>query len=495
MKLQNWKQFRKTVILVVIFTFAFFVGYTFGSNGSGSTFTISSGIYPGAVTYTIYREGNTYYAKNAYGVIDFKGTDATAVIQAAINALPNLNGKIFIKAGVYEVNGIYIECPITVTEETQQHLILEGEGKFTTIIKLKNNADGAKSKDPNFTERAVILAEPKGGTDASGIRVTIRNLYIHGNRKNQVQNIAGIIVRGPRQAIIEDCFVYYCSKFGISFRGPYIIRENHIRRNTVYEIWNYDESTPPSPVEENLVAIYSSIPDVTIEDNIVGGTGSGESRGVGIRFGETNTIIRNWLWGHRFAIFGVNVKDSQISDNLIENNRETGIRLVDCENILVSNNRIRMGTDNVDASHGIRLYGSCRRIVVRGNMIWARNGYELAYGIREGETPSDNLIEGNAILKGPGFVYTAISFVNATVRNNFGFVTENSGTATIPAGSTYVIVTHGLDITPDINRIKITPKDDLRGLSFWVGDVTSTTFRIYINAADTVNHSFGWSYG
>jgi len=71
---------------------------------------------------------------------------------------------------------------------------------------------------------------------------------------------------------------------------------------------------------------------------------------------------------------------------------------------------------------------------------------------------------------------------------------ENSGSATITAGATYVDVTHNLAITPDINRIKITPKDNLGGRSFWVDNVTATTFRINISSTDTVNHVFGWSY-
>jgi len=71
---------------------------------------------------------------------------------------------------------------------------------------------------------------------------------------------------------------------------------------------------------------------------------------------------------------------------------------------------------------------------------------------------------------------------------------KNSGTATITAGNTYVDVTHGLAITPDINRIKITPKDNLGGRNWWVSNVTSTTFRINISSADTVDHAFGWSY-
>ncbi len=68
-----------------------------------------------------------------------------------------------------------------------------------------------------------------------------------------------------------------------------------------------------------------------------------------------------------------------------------------------------------------------------------------------------------------------------------------SGTATITTGSTYVDVAHGLDATPDINKITPTPKDNLGGRSYWISDVGGTYFRININGMDLEeNHSFGY---
>lgn len=68
-----------------------------------------------------------------------------------------------------------------------------------------------------------------------------------------------------------------------------------------------------------------------------------------------------------------------------------------------------------------------------------------------------------------------------------------SGSGTVTAGNTFVDVTHGLFFTPDINKIEVTPQDDLGGRDFWVSNVGATTFRINISAADLVNdHVFGW---
>jgi len=83
---------------------------------------------------------------------------------------------------------------------------------------------------------------------------------------------------------------------------------------------------------------------------------------------------------------------------------------------------------------------------------------------------------------------------NVVKKYNIGFLTENSGNATILAGNTYVDVAHGLSITPDINKFDITPKDNLAGRSWWISNVNATHFRINLSSSDTVNHSFGWSY-
>lgn len=48
--------------------------------------TITSGPYAGAPSYTVYKEGSVYYAKNAYGNIDYEGTNLSAVIQPTLTS-------------------------------------------------------------------------------------------------------------------------------------------------------------------------------------------------------------------------------------------------------------------------------------------------------------------------------------------------------------------------------------------------------------------------
>jgi len=84
-----------------------------------TTFTISGGIYPQA-SYTEWREGSNYYAKDAYGRIVYEGTNVTTVFN---NAFAN-GGTHLIKSGTYIGNF-----------KGASNLILEGEGIYKTILR------------------------------------------------------------------------------------------------------------------------------------------------------------------------------------------------------------------------------------------------------------------------------------------------------------------------------------------------------------------------
>jgi len=94
------------IILVCIVAFSS-VGYILGSNGNGGTFTLSSGIYPGAPSYTIWVEDAVYYAKNAYGVIEYSGTNATAVIYNSLSSADG-DGFVYVTGGVYSLSSTLI---------------------------------------------------------------------------------------------------------------------------------------------------------------------------------------------------------------------------------------------------------------------------------------------------------------------------------------------------------------------------------------------------
>jgi len=110
---------------------------------------------PHAASYVVFKVGVTYYAKNgSTGAIDFSGTDAAAVIQDALGALPTAGGKLFIKAGSYPIN--------TMISIKKDNVVLEGEGIFTKLV-------GA-AKDMDTIERWGVRSN-----------VQIRDLYVECN--------------------------------------------------------------------------------------------------------------------------------------------------------------------------------------------------------------------------------------------------------------------------------------------------------------------------
>lgn len=110
------------------------VTYVFAAS-STIPFTISGGNYPGAPSYTVWCEGSNYFAKNASGVVEFSGTNATQVIQNVAeslvggSAVANKGGKIFICNGIYELSiGITIQLQEAGSTPRPLHIVGEGEG-------------------------------------------------------------------------------------------------------------------------------------------------------------------------------------------------------------------------------------------------------------------------------------------------------------------------------------------------------------------------------
>jgi len=69
-------------------------------------------------------------------------------------------------------------------------------------------------------------------------------------------------------------------------------------------------------------------------------------------------------------------------------------------------------------------------------------------------------------------------------------IEKTSGSTTIPAGDTYVDVTHHSSTTP--SKVRVTPTSNLGSRSFWVSNKGANTFRLNINSSDIIEHTFDW---
>ena len=83
---------------------------------------------------------------------------------------------------------------------------------------------------------------------------------------------------------------------------------------------------------------------------------------------------------------------------------------------------------------------------------------------------------------------------SSVIRNNRGYVTEASGTATVASGGTSIAVTHGLSSTPQAKNVAVTPTNDLGSAAkFWISAVGATTFTINTNVdPGATTATFAW---
>lgn len=159
-------------------------------------------------SYVVWKDGTTYRAECLLkGGTDYSGTDATTVIQAAIDALTS-GGKIFLRAGEYVLSSVR---PVTgVTYKTallieSDGISIVGEGK-KTVLKLGNNMN------------ANVIDIEKAAT--SVYDVLIADLAIDGNKANQTDteidgDLCGIRGHAFQRSSFQNLRIHDCKREGL----------------------------------------------------------------------------------------------------------------------------------------------------------------------------------------------------------------------------------------------------------------------------------------
>jgi hypothetical protein len=135
--MKKHKLVKQALIVAVISLCAFCIGYFVGMRVCNS----SRGCIPSAASYTIYKEGSTYYAKNAYGAIDFSGTDVSVILQSAINATSD-GGIIFIKDNINLTKDVIIS--------NKSHMILQSNDAVISGGKIRIYGDTCYKAERNY---------------------------------------------------------------------------------------------------------------------------------------------------------------------------------------------------------------------------------------------------------------------------------------------------------------------------------------------------------
>ena len=416
-----------------------------------------------------------------YGAKFDGATDDASALQSAITAAISANKPLVLAPGVAVVGtALSVTAPVTII----------GAGREATTLKAKNGLN-------NY----VIVFN---GSTNGIIGAHFSDFTIDGNGSNQTAG-GGIKADGAVQCSFERIHVANAYDWGLKL-GP--ISGGAFGHHNRIVSCLFDQTVTPAGFGGG-VWMTSNDENWFIATDFEGLGGSSNPTGSSPimmydQAGLQHIISCNFVGGTNNCI-GIRVQNAlktKIIGSTFDGTGGDSIFLV-ANKCVVSGNLI---TSPGDAStsgtySGIHLEFNTHFNVISGNSLETSNTVsgKVCSLIREESTGGggDNLIEGNSVTWGafgPTVGLIESAGANTIVRNNIGWTTEKSGTATVANGTTSVTVNHGLDATPAAGNITVTPTNSLGSASkFWVSNITSTQITITVNADPGVTTAtFAW---
>lgn len=470
-----------------------------------------------------------------YPVWQCDGTADDVQIQAAIDALPAGGGKIILSEGTFYIS----TCIIPVNG-----LSLEGQGGSTT---LKSTATGG-GYDKSIISN--ISVKPNSN-------IVIRDLVLDGDKNNVISpaiDRSCIELREVTGLLIENIEAKNSVDFGIDIydSSDIILRNSKIHDNGLASVCSFGGSNGYNirfggntrytvdnvEIYEAYNAgfldgtgisggypSYGTLSNIKIWNNVInidfeigntqaiyyilkgihswnagkgtsgyGGYGSyGSSNGIEV-IGSYVTISDCIV--HDCKHWGLQTSGSQyqIIGNKVFLNDEDGMYLTDGTECLCNSNLVWNNNTTGGSTAGITLL-RLTRVMVKGNMVWETRGAGYQDdGIRELETTDYSVIVDNKVWGNNGNQIEPLG-ANSIIRDNLGYVTENSGVAsnvTLDASGVGVIA-HGCDATPTVANVQCQSAN----LNVRISSIDATNINIVVydldNAVVTADtHDFYW---
>jgi len=401
----NWKKLGTISILVNILLISTLTYVIFASpNG---TFTISPGIYPGAPSFTIWKEGSTYYAKNAYGGIEFSGTNASQVIQNALDGLTS--GRTW-----QETVLLKGEIRVDSTIRIPSYSIIDIQG----TIKLADGANVNVFENQDQTNGNSFITIKNGIIDLNGGQQTqaSRALYIIG-RTNDYIKLVDVTIKNAYSAtvqLINSSFSEIINNFfDTSLNGGSIgivyTRQTTIAHNRFKNIYDYaitiGANSYRNEISNNLIYwfagshgggidIYGSSQN-TIIGNVIRNSNRTNVYPIYLHVdgannpARYNTIVGNTIFDsfHHAIALGPDSNYTTIADNVIIGTGQTGIRIADSHYLTISGNIVKY--NGQEAIGDALLLDSVTYSIVTGNIFGDRES--TRYGINEAGTSDYNV--------------------------------------------------------------------------------------------------------
>jgi len=312
--------------------------------GATSNTRPTQGTQLSTASYIVYYQDNFYAQNGTTGVIDYSGTDAATVIQAAIDALTE-GGLIILRRGIYALTS----C-IRVSKGI--HLL----GEKGAVLRVD---DGAQSSTNPFN----IL-------EVTGDNVTVENLELDGNAASN-PNLAGTTPDPPpANPNIQSGIVFFSGRNG------------EIVNCYLHDLWN------------------AGIWLAALDGDVIGTEiGSCQIERVGKSYvdGSSTNPPQSANAVYILRLQG-STSGSNIHDNVIRETCGRGIYLHFDTDSIVSSNILVKTPNSISESAGITIDDDAKRITVRGNQITGHGpGIFVAWAGCE-----DIIIEANHCIDAPG---------------------------------------------------------------------------------------------
>jgi parallel beta-helix repeat protein len=372
METQHKRLILTILILLLIFTLAIWrLIYTIASP--------EEEIYPGAPSYTIWVKNSTYYAKAANGDIPGWGTDTNAskVIQNAIDHLPNNEGTVYIATGTYNITN-------TISLSSDQNLV--GEGTGNTFLETSAN-------NP-------IIQIVGTSHENEKFQITIRDLYLRGSNDASKTNQYGIWINYATGITVENVYIYRTYN-GIGSGHSHVVL---LRRVFLWECVNHGINAAGSgewDIEQWQLT--------NVQIGHCGGAGIVMHYAMGIRLLGTimtSNAHEGWVSTHTFQVM--------ITEGDFDNNGYDNIKMGYDQHSGIVNSWIGAagwsGIYLCDSSNGTKIIGNTVKI----------NGYHGIYV----KDSSLTVIDGNTVMDNSA--YSANTFQGIYLNNVKNFIVSDT---------------------------------------------------------------------
>jgi hypothetical protein len=499
------------------------------SSGSSLVGFLQAGL--GAVPTTVQSKLRDVVSVKDFGAVGDGVTDDTAAIQAAVTA----GNTILFPAGNYKVTS-QISC-------TSGNWLV-GEGAGETFITAATDVSPLLFEDPSVSDYtgAGISKLTVRGDGAAVTLVAVNEIWgfsaEHCRIYGQTSVLNCLRISGYSfEAWINSCRITDCTQYGIYLDDT---ASKYANGTTII---NCDLSG-----EDGATLIRSEANNVKIIGNWFefAGTDGGTCISATKRLHIIGNKITTGVNGDNSIYLASSVRGALVQNNRIVCNGSAskGIFIDQARDVAIQGNQFLIDScDDIihcKGSDAVVIQGNTAQLIVGGSYAitnainvtdTANNttidantfgylstatgtGIQIANGCTNSKLTKNTLfgfvkgidcntnasaqraiITGNSVFTNT----TRIEITNALdvyIKNNPGFVTENSGyPVSIPSGSTSVVVTHGLAMTPNYQDITLTPVDTTTNSvgPLYLTAKSSTTFTVACRADPGASgYKFAW---